>query len=98
MKKLILVMVACLALSACEKSPERKLLSNNSVGFLVDVDEIVTSWNDHDVRSKVETSEGVFTVYGVLSSVKGAAVTLRVYDEGSRFLCIEDIPNCPRVL
>lgn len=69
--------------------PPKQPLTEMDVGTLVDIQPGETGWK----ASRVETTEGIYIVYGSVSGKKGAKVTIR----SDGYLFVEGTPRGPRV-
>ncbi len=69
----------------------------SSVGKLVNVREVPTSWNDKK-RTRIETDMGIFYVRGNISTMKGIDVSIEHHDSGKRYVCLSDRDICFRLI
>ena len=86
-----------LLVAGCSGEFDSKKIDSIDAGKVLNAKEITTSFNDSQ-RTRIETTEGVFTVGGVVSVFKDKAATVDTYDNGNSYLCIEGKNSCPVLL
>ena len=91
MKKSFLCLLCILLFFGCEKI-KNDFISKEDAGFLLNIKEIATSFNDSQ-RTRIETTKGIFHVTGIVSGLKNKSVYIKHHTRRS-YLCIEGNDSC----
>lgn len=95
-KYMIVVLTVLLVVGGCD-SPETPTLSEKiDAGRVIDADIVPTSFNE-SIKITIKTDQGIFTVSGMASVMRGEEGTIDIYSDGSRYLCFSSWRFCRRL-
>ena len=91
MFKNILLFIFVFFLTGCFDDP---IVERKNVGNLINIDIIKSEWNEQLETSKIETSNGIFFVGGLVSGVKGSNVEFIKTEKNKEKICINGNNYC----
>lgn len=83
----------CGLMLGCKQSYESKIDKEIDSGKIIDANLVETSFNE-SIKSVIKTDKGVFIIYGMPSVMIGENSSIRLYDNGKRYLCADSWTYC----
>ncbi len=63
------------------------------MGTISNISVVPTTWNE-SIKTRIETDQGIFHIYGTISVMKGVELKIVNYSSGRQYACLSDRNNC----
>ncbi|MBA1447073.1 MAG: hypothetical protein FE835_19755 [Gammaproteobacteria bacterium] len=74
-----------------------EMIDQIPVGPISNVSIVPTNWNE-SMKTRIETEQGIFHIYGAVSLMKGVTMELKSYTSGRKYACLSDRNNCFQIV